>query len=221
MRIELPDATPAELALPDGSPERGLVLFPDIGGLRPLFDDLCARLAAEHRWAICAVEPFPGRADLPIGERLEAMASYDMAAYLRTADLAAQQLRARGADPVGALGFCMGGMAAYLAAGEGRFDRVVSFYGMIHVPDAWAGTLPDPLAAATRAQASEVLAIVGTADQFTPPEDLADLEATDVQVVKYEGAEHGFVHDPGRPVHRADDAADAWARTAAFLATDR
>ena len=40
MRIELPSGTPAELARPDGEPVRGLVLVPDIGGLRPLFDDL-------------------------------------------------------------------------------------------------------------------------------------------------------------------------------------
>ncbi|HVX16727.1 MAG TPA: dienelactone hydrolase family protein [Acidimicrobiales bacterium] len=217
MRIELPDATPAELALPGGTPTRGLVLFPDIGGLRPLFDELCARLAGEHGWAVCAVEPFPGRTDLPVGERLEAMSSYDTDAYLRSAGLAAEHLQSLGADPVAALGFCMGGMAAYLAAGVGRYDRVVSFYGMIHVPESWAGTVPDPLAATTAPGASQVLAIVGTADGFTPPADVADLEATGARVVKYEGAEHGFVHDPSRPVHRGDDAADAWARVAAFL----
>ncbi len=32
-----------------------------------------------------------------------------------------------------------------------------------------------------------------------------------------EGADHGFVHDPSRPAHRADDAADAWRRAMAFL----
>jgi dienelactone hydrolase len=35
--------------------------------------------------------------------------------------------------------------------------------------------------------------------------------------VRYEGAEHGFVHDASRPAHRADDAADAWRRVIAFL----
>jgi dienelactone hydrolase len=39
-----------------------------------------------------------------------------------------------------------------------------------------------------------------------------------VEVVRYEGAEHGFVHDPARPTHRPADAADAWARALAFLA---
>jgi carboxymethylenebutenolidase len=59
VRIALPSGTPAELAMPAGAPTRGLVLAPDIAGLRPLFDDLCAQLASEHGWAVCAPEPFP------------------------------------------------------------------------------------------------------------------------------------------------------------------
>ena len=38
-------------------PARGLVLHPDIMGVRPLFDDLCRRLAT-HGFAVCAPEPF-------------------------------------------------------------------------------------------------------------------------------------------------------------------
>ncbi|MFM8862781.1 MAG: hypothetical protein ACKOIA_10080 [Acidimicrobiia bacterium] len=63
MRITLADGCPAELARPAVVDEHtlGVVLFPDIMGLRPLFDDMCARLAAEHGWVVCAPEPFPGR----------------------------------------------------------------------------------------------------------------------------------------------------------------
>ena len=50
-----------------------------------------------------------------------------------------------------------------------------------------------------------------------PLDQIADLQAADAEVVIYEGADHGFVHDPSRPTHRADDAADAWARAIAFL----
>jgi dienelactone hydrolase len=46
---------------------------------------------------------------------------------------------------------------------------------------------------------------------------VAALEAAGVTVVRYAGADHGFVHDPDRPVHRADDAADAWRKAVAFL----
>jgi carboxymethylenebutenolidase len=66
--------------------------------------------------------------------------------------------------------------------------------------------------------ACPVLAIVGERDVWTPPDDVAALDALpNVTVVRYPEAEHGFVHDPDRPAHRAGDAADAWRRTAEFL----
>ena len=75
MRISFPSGTTAELAAPaDGrEPSRGLVVIPDIGGLRPLFDDLCQRLADENGWAVCAPEPWPGRESLPLEERLSSV----------------------------------------------------------------------------------------------------------------------------------------------------
>ena len=48
-------------------------------------------------------------------------------------------------------------------------------------------------------------------------ERIAAAEALGVHVVRYEGADHGFVHDPSRPTHRPDDAADAWRRVIGFL----
>ncbi len=61
VRITLPTGTPAELARPDGDiePRLGVVLFPDVMGLRPLFDDMAARLAAEHGWVVCAARAVP------------------------------------------------------------------------------------------------------------------------------------------------------------------
>ena len=61
------------------------------------------------------------------------------------------------------------------------------------------------------------MAVIGTADPYTPPDDVAALRDAGVTIAAYEGAEHGFVHDPDRPAHRADDAADAWRRTEAWL----
>src|SRR5256885_7937037 len=51
-------------ARPDGMPVAGIVLHPDIMGVRPLFDDLCRRLAT-HGFAVCAPEPF-ARAPLEV-----------------------------------------------------------------------------------------------------------------------------------------------------------
>jgi carboxymethylenebutenolidase len=69
-----------------------------------------------------------------------------------------------------------------------------------------------------RRNGTDVLAIIGTEDEWTPADQVDRLEAAGARVVRYEGAEHGFVHDPGRPAHRPDDAADAWDRSLAFLA---
>lgn len=212
MRITLPSGTPAELARPDGEPTRGLALAPDIMGLRPLFDDLCARLAADYGWAVCAPEPFPGREHLDLKER--DIGSNPDARVL--ADLAAAA-DATGCDRVAVLGFCQGGMWAFKAAGVGRFDRAVAFYGMVTIPWGRPGHEP-PLDYLRRPDRAPVLALFGGNDPYTPPDDIDALRSLPgAEVVVYEGAEHGFVHDPSRPTHRPADAADAWARVAAFL----
>jgi carboxymethylenebutenolidase len=112
-------------------------------------------------------------------------------------------------------------MYALKAAATGRFDRAVAFYGMIRVPDDWRGpALAEPLA--TAGEACPTLAVFGSVDSFTPPADIEALRAAwahrpECEIVVYEGAEHGFIHAPERPTHRADDAADAWRRVLAFL----
>jgi carboxymethylenebutenolidase len=219
VRTTLPSGAPAELALPpDGrEPSLGVALCPDIMGLRPLFDDLCARLATDHGWAVCAVEPFAGREGLSLEERLDAPLREHLADDL----LAAADVT--GCPRTAVLGFCMGGLVAFGAAGLGRFDRAVSFYGMIRVPEPWRGAdVAEPLEALAEPEASTTLAIVGGRDVWAPPADVEALRALGpkVEVVVYPEAEHGFVHDPARPAHRPDDAADAWRRVVAFLATE-
>lgn len=216
-RLELPSGTPAILARPSDGREgqRGLVVAPDIGGLRPLFDDLVQRLADDNGWVVCAPEPWPGREHLALEERLGAVAS--LADDQVLGDLAAAA-DATGTEPVGVIGFCMGGMYALKAAATGRFDRVASFYGMIRIPEQWRSeTQGEPLDAVQAEGAAPVLAIVGTDDIWTPPDDVDALEEAGAEVVRYAGAEHGFVHDADRPAHRADYAADAWRRVVTWL----
>jgi carboxymethylenebutenolidase len=220
VRIDLPSGTPAELALPAGTPRRGVALAPDIGGLRPLFDDLCGRLAADYGWAVCGPEPFPGRQQLSVDERRAAVADQPDDDRIRDLVAAADVLGSEGCSRVALMGFCMGGMYAYKASSTGRFDRAVSFYGMIRVPQEWQGSnQAEPLQLLT-GSATPVLAIIAGRDHYTPPDDVEALRSIGerITVVVYPEAEHGFVHDPSRPSHRPDDAADAWARVAEFLA---
>jgi carboxymethylenebutenolidase len=217
MRITLPSGTPAELARPSSGaePTRGLVLIPDIGGLRPLFFDVAQRLADENGWAVCAFELWPGREDLPLGDRLAAGGTLDDERVLGDASAAAD---ATEAGQVGVTGFCIGGMFTLKAAGTGRFVRAAAFYGMVRVPEQWqGGTLGEPLDYLTRPGRCPTLLIAGTADPWVPLDDQEAALKVGVEVVRYEGADHGFVHDPSRPTHRPDDAAKAWARVIAHL----
>jgi dienelactone hydrolase len=216
MRIELPSGTPASLAHGAGDPSLGLVIAPDIYGLRPLFDDMTSRLADEWGMVVCAVEPFPGQ-DLPDAPepRFAAMPAVDDDVHLR--DLV-EGADATGCERVGLIGFCMGGMYVLKAARSDRFARSVAFYGMIRVPEAWRGPgQREPLDHLAAGHPDRVLAVIGDRDPYTPPDDVASLEATGVAIVRYPEAEHGFVHDPARPAHRAADAADAWKRAEAWL----
>jgi carboxymethylenebutenolidase len=219
MRVQLPSGTPAELAVPDGDGTRGVVVAADIGGLRPLFDDLATRLAGEHGWAVCVVEPWGDGAGETLEERLGAVGGLDDARQVGDLVDAAALLRERtGTDRLAVIGFCMGGMYAMKASPTGAFDRAVAFYGMIRVPEQWRGPGQADAVDAVRADGTcAVLAIIGTADVWTPAGEVAELEAAGAEVVRYEGAEHGFVHDPDRPAHRPDDAADAWRRVVDFL----
>ncbi len=215
MRITLPTGTPASLSVPD-EPAMGLVIATDLWGLRPLFDEHVERLSREWSMAVCAVEPFPGL-DLPqeAEPRFAALAGLDDDAHLADLEAAAD---ATGADRVGVIGFCMGGMYTLKAARSERFARLIAFYGMIRVPEDWRSpSQGEPLDHLATGHAERVLAIIGERDPYTPPGDVEALEAAGVTVVRYPDAEHGFAHDPDRPAHRKDDAADAFARAREWL----
>ncbi len=218
--VLLPSGTMAHLSRSEGA-ERGLVIIPDVWGLRPLFVEMCDDVAARTGWSVGSFDPFAGR-ELP-GEgeadagpaRFAVLGQLDDARVLGDAvDLA----DLTGCDGVGLIGFCMGGMYAYKGSAVGRFDRVAAFYGMVHVPEAWQGPgQGEPLAALADRGDTAVMAIVGSDDGFTPPEHLTALRDVGVEVVEYAGADHGFVHDATRSTHRRDDARDAWDRVIGFI----
>jgi carboxymethylenebutenolidase len=217
---------PATHARPDGMPAAGVVVHPDIMGLRPLFDDMAARLAT-HGLAVMVVEPFARipaeeRARLDPPARMERIATLSDEVQLGDLEAAADHLVVHDdVTRVSVIGFCMGGHYALKAAASGRFDAAVAFYGMIRTPEAWRGPgVGEPLEVADKA--CPTLAIFGSADPWTPPADIDALRQAwagrdDCEVVVVEGADHGFVHDPDRPAHRPDDAAAAWERALSYL----
>jgi carboxymethylenebutenolidase len=212
VRITLPSGTAAELATAETSNGVGIALHPDIMGLRPLFDEHCASLAAQG-FTTCAIEPWPGQEDLPLEKRMDAPLDVDrVLGDLRAAADATE------CERVGVMGFCMGGMQTFRAAGTGRFHRAVAFYGMIVPPEPWRAPGEDPLEMLQKPDACPTLAILGGKDHYTPPEDIEQLRPLpNVEIAFYAEADHGFVHAPERPTHRPGDAADAWRRALDFL----
>ena len=215
MRIVLPSGTQASVSLEDKA-AMGLVIAPDIFGLRPLFDDMVERLSREWQMSVIAVEPFPGQTlSEEIADRFAAAAHLDDELHLRDLTEAADYL---GTSRVGLMGFCIGGMYCFKAGRSSRFDRIASFYGMIHVPEAWAGPgQGDPIEQLRAGHPDRVLALIGTQDPYTPPDHVNELRAVGVSVREYPEAVHAFAHDPARPVHRPDDAADAFTATRNWL----
>lgn len=216
MRITLPSGTEAEIDMSVADATQGIVIAPDIFGLRPLFDDFVERIAREWQVKVIAVEPFPGRGlSLDIEPRVQAMPTMDDDLHLRDLEEGAAAL---GVERVGLMGFCMGGMYCHKASRSDRFTKIASFYGMIHVPESWRGPKQgDPIEILTKNHADRVLAIVGLKDPYTPSDDIAELKSVGVTVVEYSEAEHGFAHDAARPSHRPEDAADAFARAKSWL----
>ena len=216
MRITLPSGTPAEIDTSVANPKMGLVIAPDIFGLRQLFSDLVSRLANEWQMAVIAVEPFPGKElSADVNERFAEMAKLDDSVHLRDLTEAADALSV---DRVGLIGFCMGGMYCFKAALNERFVRIASFYGMIVMPPAWKGPgHVEPLACLINGYADNVLAILGGEDPYTPEADIAQLRATGAQIAFYPDANHAFAHDASRPSYRKNDADDAYAKTKDWL----
>jgi dienelactone hydrolase len=219
-RIVLPTGTTADLVRPASrDATRGLVLWPDIMGLRPLFDEHATRLADEQHWVVCAVEPFPGHEELTLDERQAAAKDLDDDAKLADAAAAADAIAGvLGDAPIGLLGFCMGGMYAMKSLALGRFDRAAAFYGMVRVPEAWRGAGQRDAIDAVKARGdASLLCIFGLGDPYCPESDIDEVEAAGAEVVRYEGAGHGWAHDASRENYRTDDAADAWRRALNFL----
>lgn len=216
MRITLPSGTQCEIDQTVNNPTMGLVIAPDIFGLRKLFDDLVARLAKDWNMAVCAVDPFPGHTlGAEIEPRFAAVPTLSDQTHLRDLLQAADAL---GTPRVGLMGFCMGGMYCFNSAGAERFQKIVSFYGMIKLPEGWrSATHAEPLDFLKAGNPDRVLAIIGGKDPYTPAADVAELKNVGVRTEIYLDAEHGFAHDASRPAHRAQDAIDSFAHAQNWL----
>ena len=214
MRETLESGTQAEIVEVDSS-DTGLVMIPDIWGMRPLFDDLALRLVNEWNVSVAVVEPFPTPPGESMEARFAAVPNLNDARLLGDLELAAKRL---GKQRSVLIGFCMGGMYCFKASSLEVFDRIASFYGIIVVPENWRGPgQREPIQYLANGHPDRVLAVIGGKDNWTPHIDVEKLLDLGVKVAHYPEADHGFVHDASRPTHRPADAANALAKARDWL----
>lgn len=210
----------AFLAVPRERTGSAVLVLPDNRGLSGFYEQLATHLAGQGHLAL-AVDYFdrenPPAAsdDVPLAVR-----------FLRFSDrvlgdvLPAAAARLRSIDetaPLVAVGCCMGGRFAFLAAA--RPLGLAGTVGLYGGPQAF-GDAPGPTQLAGEMTAP-VLGLFGGADENIPAEDVRAfgdaLAAAGVEheIVVYPGAPHGFF-DEHMAEHTAASA-DVWQRLLAFL----
>jgi carboxymethylenebutenolidase len=207
-------------AVPDGPPGAGVVLLPDVRGLYGFYEELALRLA--ERGHPTVVFDYFGRtagAHKRDGdfEYMPHVAQVTAAGVREDVAATLAHLRTLGAEKAVAVGFCFGGRHAWLAAADGHgLAGAVGFYGTPGERNGQPGAIQ---------RAGEIdaplLALMAGADQAIGPDQVAALEAAlqaagvEHEVVTYPGAPHSFFDR--KQEEFADESADAWERTLAFL----
>ena len=128
---------------------------------------------------------------------------------------------------VGCIGFCSGGRLAYLAACrvEGLDAAVDCWGGAVTPSPRWPQSDAHPVAPIdlTPQMKCPLLGIFGNEDQFPTPQEVDQMEEAlkkagkEYEFFRYDGAGHAFFATD-RPMHRPEQAKDAWQKVLAFYA---
>jgi len=227
VNVTTPDGTcDAYFVRPTTGAVAGVLIWPDIFGLRPAFRQMGKRLA-ESGYSVLVVNPFyrtkkaptaANGAATPIAEVRPLAAALsettnmtDAKAFIAWLDQQASVSKTR---KIGTQGYCMSGPFAFrtAAAVSDRVGAVASFHGGGLVTT--APNSPHLQAAATKAQF--LVAIAANDDQRSPNEKttLKDTFAKanlPAEIEVYEGAAHGWC-PPDTGVYNEPQAEKAWAR---------
>jgi carboxymethylenebutenolidase len=203
------------LALPPSGSGAGVLVLQEWWGLVPHIQAIADRFAAAGFVAL-APDLYHGKQTSSpdeAGRLLMALNIQQTAHDLETTARYLLEHEAVTGAKLGAIGFCMGGQLALLAATVSpSIKAVVDFYG-IHPnvkPDFSKLNAP-------------VLGIFGEQDTFVPPTAVQELETAirqaggSIETHTYPNADHAFFNDTRPEVFNPTAAADAWERTLRFL----
>jgi carboxymethylenebutenolidase len=214
------------IATPDGTFNayaRGkgpaIIVIQEIFGINQVMRDICDDLAASGYRAICPdlfwrIEPgieLTDKTDAEWKQAFDLFGKFDPDKGVEDIAATIAHARSEGAPKVGAMGFCLGGLLAYLTACRTDCDASTGYYG-VGIQDRLeeAGKITRPL----------LLHIAGK-DQFVPPEAqdaIMDGLKSNPQVAlyRYPERDHAFARVGGAHFHR-EDAETANNRTMAFF----
>jgi carboxymethylenebutenolidase len=227
VNVTTPDgAADSYFVYPASGTAPGVLMWPDIFGLRPAFRHMGKRLA-ESGYAVLVVNPFyrtkkaptaeagtatPIQQLIPLAQSLNATTQMtDAKAFIAWLDAQPSVAKNR---KVGTQGYCMGGPIAFrtAAAVPDRVGAVASFHGGGLVTDK-----PDsPHLQAARSRAQFLVAIAANDDARSPNDKIvlketfakADLTA---EIEVYADAAHGWC-PPDSKVYNEPQAEKAWGR---------
>lgn len=208
----------AYMALPKSGRGAGVVVLQEIFGVTQAMKDICDFLAKRQFLAICPDLYWNVQADAVIPESdpekgRALRQKVDDMAIVRDIGAAVDFLRKHPANSmgtVGVVGYCWGGLLAYLTATEKNVDAAVCYYGV---------GIQNHLDKAKNIECSMLLHYAGQ-DAYAGPEVAAQVKATlnpkKTTVFEYPTAGHAFARPGGAHYHHASaDLADM--RTLSFL----
>jgi carboxymethylenebutenolidase len=225
--ITTPDGTAdCYFVHPSSGTAPGVLIWPDIFGLRPAFRQMGKRLA-ESGYSVLVVNPFyrlhkaptaaagtqtPIQDLMPLAKSLnETTEMIDAKAFIAWLDTQPSVAKDR---HIGTQGYCMGGPMAFrtAAAVSDRVGAVATFHGGGLVTD--QPNSPHLEAAKSKAQ---FLVAIAANDDARSPTDKTTLKETfekagrPAEIEVYEGAAHGWC-PPDTAVYNEHQAEKAWAR---------
>ena len=222
LTITTPDGDfSAYVARPEADKAPALLVIQEIFGVNKVMRDICDGLAAQGYVAVCPdlfwrIEPGIDITDQSEAEwkrAFELFNAFDVDTGVNdiAATIAAIRAMPGVEGKVGAVGYCLGGLLAFLTATRTDADAAVSYYGVgieKHVGE--AEKLNHPL-----------LMHIAEKDQFVPPEaQQVILQALkdhpQIEIHTYPGRDHAFAREGGAH-YDTGDAAKANALSLAFF----
>jgi carboxymethylenebutenolidase len=210
----------AYVALPRGGKGPGLVLLQEIFGINAAMRHIADSFAEEGYVAVVPdlfwrIKPGIdlGYTEADFAKAFEYYRQFDVNKSIK--DIAATIKAMRGMKAVtggiGAAGYCLGGLLAYLTAARTRVDCAIGYYGVgIEAALKEAKSIKCPL----------VLHFAGN-DKYVPMSAVEKIRAAfrrrdDVEIYVYPGVDHGFTNKE-RPAYHKESAMMAHSRTIALL----